>query len=99
MSKVLATTNQQRRISTMRRVLAAIDADPHKAKRLEILLCPVCYYKGTASSRDVKQVMCAGEGCNGSVFTSTFGGRLYCQDCGKNNHMCIQCGADLELKT
>lgn len=71
--------------------------DPEKKKRLETSMCKICFYQegriGGAAMTHQPCGICGKDQLYSSTATD-----VLCRECAKENHLCKQCGADVQLK-
>jgi DNA-directed RNA polymerase subunit RPC12/RpoP len=91
------TSRAKLHIAGLRERLANIDGDAEREERLRQLQCPACWYAsgglaGQAFTRYTCQV-CSAEFQHPNTHTPRM-----CRVCSDRLRICVECGADLELK-
>jgi hypothetical protein len=72
-------------------------SDEDREKRLNVLLCPYCYYApATLHGAAMTYTNC--RCCDGQIISGSTHTDEFCPACAKKHNMCKECGADLDLK-
>lgn len=92
----LATRMSLSYINELAKGLAKVDQDTKRDERHSIGECPACFYlKHSFAGSAFTQFQC--RLCGTSTFHPNTDTPDFCMDCSQACHMCVRCGADLDL--
>jgi len=91
------TSGVVERLRAYRSLLAKIDADAERTKRLAACECPMCFYeRSRIGGCALTSAQCAF--CDETLHSGNTNIDVTCQACAKIAGICKHCGADVDLK-